>query len=1029
MNEKKTNIYQLFTALLVATIASILYGCGGDDEGDVTTTTTWQAPDSLIFSYPYPDQIEVPSSALVVLRFSTELDQEVIDDIDTRLLLVSDPDDSTVAVEYQVTDNGRGLVLHPLSPLLPAETYHLAVSGAGLGAIDGDSVARVQFQTAGSQAGAAEAMGAGPFALLSAPPLGQPQLLASNDDASRPNDMSTFRMAFNQTLDPTSTSYGENGTVQLRDNLGQLVPASLFLQGRYLSLDPSQDLEPVEHTLTITGLRAQTTGAELPEYNRTFVPVSTLPRATSILKVGSLGAEQPDLTSLLTGNPINQVPVQSFVLGNESFTALSGDLAADLGFAPDFPGAVPLRVPAGSVLRGSPVDVNILGEIPSGLETGEVTITLLSDANGYLIPNPFSDSPSVPRYALLNMDAAMSAEGMAPNGALSQNLLNVQVAGLAVVEDGVLVLDAVSVVEPEVLGLEKASGLLSFRMEAYENQRQAPSPTPDARPLQLHSWVPGIFQPNARPGDPIILNFNKPLDPASVFLDGAIQVRVDGVVQTFEMRHDGATVVISEDILEHGKDIQVTLTSLLRDTQGNSLNQDRTLDIRLPEFILPNGNVNELRSPLVSAVFPGYPCAMTGAVLTGPRENWRNGRCVGGKSSDPLYPVPNLFKDFSLRAIFSRSIDIATVNENTFVVERFNTGNNAWELVNGRLKVFAQRTEFYPESPWQVGDLYRYTLHSEAGSPNCGGNAICSNDGAPIQTRQLSQSSSTAPGLREGGPNLTNHFVVTGEEDRITRVSLRSLPVADVNANLSLEDSEQGAEPDGNGGATAEFNYLQLQLKDFSGVVTDANIGCDIGEDCPEKKFAFVGAGALQAGVSSYEPDVTVNRRLIDSDPGTSNEVTGAVIAKVYPTILPTTSVFLQARALGIISIPLDTGPLMLRLAYENNNPITGYITQTPDGPWFSTTFDLMVDAPELEPRLIIELGHDIRSKLITGVVLEGPLRFVDDGRLILKVRNPDPLIIPANIDLLGIGLAGVELEVPPLGVDLTFTFLPVKNL
>ena len=178
----------------------------------------------------------------------------------------------------------------------------------------------------------------------------------------------------------------------------------------------------------------------MPEYNRTFVPVSTLPRATSILKVGSLGAEQPDLTSLLTGNPINQVPVQSFVLGNESFTALSGDLAADLGFAPDFPGAVPLRVPAGSVLRGSPVDVNILGEIPSGLETGEVTITLLSDANGYLIPNPFSDSPSVPRYALLNMDAAMSAEGMAPNGALSQNLLNVQVAGLAVVEDGVLVL-------------------------------------------------------------------------------------------------------------------------------------------------------------------------------------------------------------------------------------------------------------------------------------------------------------------------------------------------------------------------------------------------------------------------------------------------------------------------------------------------------------------------------------------------------------------------------------------------------------
>ncbi len=292
MNKKSFTVPRLFISVALVT-AGLLSGCG-DDQGDVSNS--WNTPDTVVFSYPYPDQTEVPATAPVVLRFSSALDQAVIDDIDARLQLVSDIDDSTVTVDYQVTDNGKGLILDPQSPLLPAETYQLVVSGDGLGAIDGNSVARVQFQTAGNQAGAAEAMGVGPFALLSAP-LDQPQLLASNDDASRPNDMSTFRMAFNQTLDPTSTSYGENGTVQLRDNLGQLVPASLFLQGRYLSLDPSQDLEPVEHTLTITGLRAQTTGAELPEYNRTFVPVSTLPRATSILKVGSLGDEQPDLTS------------------------------------------------------------------------------------------------------------------------------------------------------------------------------------------------------------------------------------------------------------------------------------------------------------------------------------------------------------------------------------------------------------------------------------------------------------------------------------------------------------------------------------------------------------------------------------------------------------------------------------------------------------------------------------------------------------------------------------------------------------
>ena len=158
----------------------------------------------------------------------------------------------------------------------------------------------------------------------------------------------------------------------------------------------------------------------------------------------------------LTGKGINKVPVESFVLGTESFTKLEGDLAADLGFVPHFADAAPLRVPAGSVLRGSPVAVNILGEVNAGIETGEVLITLLSDANGYLIANPFSDAKDAPRYALLNMDAAMTAAGSIANAALSQNLLDIQVVGLAIVENGVLVMDAVSVVEPEILGLELA---------------------------------------------------------------------------------------------------------------------------------------------------------------------------------------------------------------------------------------------------------------------------------------------------------------------------------------------------------------------------------------------------------------------------------------------------------------------------------------------------------------------------------------------------------------------------------------------
>src|SRR5690606_29650048 len=184
-------------------------------------------------------------------------------------------------------------------------------------------------------------------------------------------------------------------------------------------LDPKQDLHSQEYTLSLSGLRSRQ-GEVLAAIERAFTPVLTLPRETAVLKVGTIGELQPELASRLTGQTLNEVPVQTFVLGDKSFTRLEGDLAADLGFVPDFPDAVPLRVPAGSVLRGSPVDVNILGEVNSAIETGEVLITLLSDANGYLIENPFSASPSAPRYALLDMDAAMTAEGTIANAALSQ---------------------------------------------------------------------------------------------------------------------------------------------------------------------------------------------------------------------------------------------------------------------------------------------------------------------------------------------------------------------------------------------------------------------------------------------------------------------------------------------------------------------------------------------------------------------------------------------------------------------------------
>lgn len=1016
-------LYPWFMRGALLLFAVLLSACS-DNRGKIESS--WSPPDTLLFAYPYPGQQEVPPSTKIILRFSAPLETDVLDNIDERFLL-SDEDSNALGYQYQVVDNGQGLVLTPEPALLPNHRYQLRIGDDGIGSVSTDAFSNFYFDTAGSQTGFANQTGTGPLSLMAVTPLDPVSLLADIDDA-RVNDMSTLRMVFNRPLDPASAIYGEQ--VQLINDQQQLVEASLLLQGRYLVLDPHIDLEAVEHTLIIDGIKSRA-GEVLDTVERTFTPKTTLPRETTVIKVGTIGDEQSELTAKLTGQPANQAPVDTFLIGDSTVITLDGALAADLAFVPNFPDAVPLRVPAGSVLQASPVDVNILGEVNAGIDTGNVFITLLSDANGFLIENPFSRSQTAPRYALLTMDAAMTAEGGVANAALSQNLLNVQLVGMAIVENGVLVLDAVAIVEPEILGLEQGSAVLSFRLESFAGLRNPPMPETDSRPLVLQSWSPGDeFQPNARPGDAVILNFNKALDPASVFLDGAIRITADGIPVTREqapMRHDGATVIIEGSWIRHGMDIQIQLSSLLRDMQGNPLSQDETLSLRLDDLFVPGGNPANLRAPLVASVFPGYPCALTGAVLTGPENTWRNGRCTGGQRSDPLIPVAELYKDFGVRIIFNRNIDPASVNSETFYVER-RLDNGSWVREPGQITRLPQRIEFHPDTPWQVGALYRHTLRSVASNPNCGTNAICSPDGAPIQTRQISQSSSTAPAPREGGPNMVNHFRVVGDDQRYSLVSLRSLPVVDVNANLVLDPQEQGA-VNNNGVIEAPANHLRLRLAGTGGVITNANLGCSIGQNCPEKAFAFVSTGALQAGPREFDPDVEVNRRLLDGNPATDDWITGAVLANVFPTSLTTTSVFLEARALGLITIGLDTGPLVLRLLNEPGSPwITGYITDTEDGPWFSTTFDLLIDAPELEPRLLIELGHDIRSKRVNNVTLEGPLRFVDDGRLILKVSNPDPLRIPANIDLLGIGLASVDLEVPPLAVDLTFTFLPVKD-
>lgn len=1003
----------------------MLQSCGGE------TTNTDIIPvqkAALHFSYPYPGQQQVPVSAPLVLRLSSPLTADAVAGIQDSFVLNNLDSGEDVAGVVTLVDGGRSIVIHPVNELLAASRYRLRLVSelkTAHGVIAQLGAQGLAFRTTGYDDGPKRRSGEGDFSLLSVSPMDNPL-------AALPLvDFSTFRLAFNYAVKPESARYGSQ--VRLENASGALVPASLLAKGRFLSVDPTEDLIAGErYRLTLVDVES-VYGERLSVDVSNLMPASTMPRETLVLKVGS---EQSVVESALTGEAINNVPIRSLLLGDQSFTALGGDIAAELGFVPNFPDAVPLRIRRASLLRGSDVAINLIGEVPAGIASGDISVAFLSDANGYLLKNPYGQTDNAPRYVLLSMDVAMSAQNSEANGALSQSLLHVELVGMSMVKNGVLVMDAIGVVEPELLGLERASGLLSFHLEGYADQDVAMPPLPDNAPLLLQSWSPGAdYHGNARPGDPIVLNFSKALSPDSVALDGAVVLSRNGVAYSsaeLNIRVDGASIIIDPDGgLRHNTNYSLSLTSLIADLSGNTLAADYNLDIRLADF-----SENNLRAPMPISVYPGFPCALVGAVLTGAPQLWRNGRCEGGKSSDPLYPIPTLAADRAIDVLFSRSMDVdSIVYGQTFLVEKSNGAT--WQPIAGRLKKSAQRVSFQPDERWEIGALYRYTLKSNGDHQSslaaCGASAICSNDGLPLQTRQLSQSVADITTAQGGGADLINHFRAVAAGGG-TLVSLRTLPAVDTNANLVHEPQYGEREPvvdatsNSPDGLRAPSNHMRLALDDLVGAATDLSIGCSFGEVCPEKRYVYA-LGAMQTEIIGYDAAAIVER------PTLGDTVIGAVTAAILPSALYTTGVFLDVDILaGFATISLDTNTLMLRLRYEKNavgerlNPISAYITDSDQGPWLTVTLDLLIDAPALAPTAgTTPLLHDLHSKEVDNVVLEGPLRFIEDGRLVATISNPNDTPISTTISFDNTDLADIYLKVPAGGIQLDLTLLPIK--
>lgn len=303
--------------------------------------------------------------------------------------------------------------------------------------------------------------------------------------------------------------------------------------------------------------------------------------------------------------------------------------------------------------------------------------------------------------------------------------------------------------------------------------------------------------------------------------------------------------------------------------------------------------------------------------------------------------------DRPITLVFSKSMDVDSfIADQTFIVEEVEqTGVGAdtvtaVQSVQGRLEISAQRVRFFPDTPWEPGAHYRYTLASSNAGAACSGSyqSICDKDGLPLKTDLLE-------GLEGSTTNNPLIIYFTATEPVSTVFSpLRNLPVRDTNSNFlvdcnpftsskdnrAFENVSDCLEPFEHEGSDAEgwepaANSTKLQVRNqtasatgLAGKKAPAQVGCDAGEgiSCPRGKFIYqtYALNTEVKGPGTYDPDP-----LTDGD-----EIEG-ILVDLYPTLLSTSSisVFTKVAALGFIQLQEETvtNTQVLRMRYAKDDP------------------------------------------------------------------------------------------------------------
>lgn len=834
-------------------------------------------------------------------------------------------------------------------------------------------------------------------------------------------DFSTVRVLISEPIDPATVVLGDSiAFVEVNGGAETPVAGTLLLAGTHISFDPDDDLTPgATYRLRLTDGIRDLGGDSLIGGEYDFTPVDTGVEVSEENPTGRIlqtlntqpgvgDADFPSASRVL-GDTINSIRVVSQLVGETSIDVKDANLQAVMGNPELFPDMIPLAIRKGQLIESTGLDVLLGGAIPANLQTGDVTVRFISDATGFVMRNPLRpadvnpDDFQSPLFVYLAFDAAVSAVDQTGNSVLNQPLLDVQVAGVALVKEGALVIETAGSMELDLLGVAKAPANLVLAMAT--TSPDAVAPTDSAAPTVTASY-PFDGQDDFAVTDSIVLVFSEPVE-ADAAAGDVILTSFDVPVEILVQSSGSSLVITPRQKLFYDREYVLQVGSV-RDVAGNPLSQnvgdalegDGTLIFNTP--VLSNGNQSP---PLLTSLYPGVPCALVGATAESP------GRCAGGEDTDSLYRPFTMPANGRALATFDKPMNLDSMNlgltcgDGSIRLEALDDGGICEGAVPATLVKRERSFELIPNDYLEVGKTYRYVLGTGTNS-SCNTGELCGANNQPLNPDPL-DGGEDGDG---GGPSPTIEYLFTAtpvSED--TFVPAIALPFTDLNGSGLIEGGE----------VRRHENRAAMRIVDSSGLggVPDFDEP-DCVEATPELENCIFVAAAMPVSMGATESNCTVG----NDDDGNPIIVDTCIPARIYPQVIYTTSMSMDL----IFGISLSTQRTVMRVREPADGPAYGYVFEDPQtgSPVLLASLDAYMDAPDMA----LSGSHDLHSKPLT-IEIRGPIAFAEDGRMKISAANVRDIEVVMNLDIFGLGIGSMTLQIPAGEMKLQLMSGPSKGV